>query len=116
MGSQIRITIQTLQVLQVLLDDPADQHYGLKISERSGLPTGSIYPILARLEAAEWVISNWEDLDESAAGRRRRRYYTLTPDGAQRAEQELMRAAARLSRSQSISPWTGHPQPGGASA
>jgi DNA-binding MarR family transcriptional regulator len=97
MGSNVRITLQTLQVLQALLDGPADEHYGLKISEVSGLPTGSIYPILARLEAAGWVISAWEDIDEKAEGRRRRRYYQLTDEGAERARSEVDDAWQRLS-------------------
>jgi PadR family transcriptional regulator, regulatory protein PadR len=99
MGVQVRITIQTLLVLQTLLEDPASEHYGLKISERSGLPTGSIYPILARLESAGWVASSWEDIDESAAGRRARRYYQLTDEGAEKAQDEIAALQRRLAAS-----------------
>ena len=81
MGLEVRITLQTLQVLGVLLTDPLDEHYGLEISRKSGLLTGSIYPILTRLEAAGWVTSAWENIDESRQGRRRRRYYRLTAEG-----------------------------------
>ncbi|MGH3822790.1 MAG: PadR family transcriptional regulator [Pseudonocardiaceae bacterium] len=81
MGRPLRLTLQTLQVLRALLDDPAGEHYGLEMSKESGLPTGSIYPILARMEAAGLVTSAWEDIDEAAAKRRRRRYYRLTSDG-----------------------------------
>jgi PadR family transcriptional regulator len=114
----VRITLQTLQVLQVLLTDPLGEHYGLEISRDSGLPTGSIYPILTRLENAGWVTSAWEDIDESRQGRRRRRYYRLTPEGAQLARHEIedaqhmlsARAARRRERP------AGRLQPGGASA
>jgi PadR family transcriptional regulator, regulatory protein PadR len=114
----VRITLQTLQVLQVLLTDPLDEHYGLEISRDSGLPTGSIYPILTRLENAGWVTSAWEDIDESRQGRRRRRYYQLTTQGAQLAGRKIEdaqhmlspRAAHRGSRA------AGRLQPGGASA
>lgn len=111
MGSHMRVTLQTLQVLRALLDGPADQHYGLEISKLSGLPTGSIYPILTRLEIAGWVTSTWEDIDESAQGRRRRRYYRLTGEGAACARHEVSRARHLLSPKPA--PCT-QPQPGGA--
>jgi PadR family transcriptional regulator, regulatory protein PadR len=118
MGLEMRMTLQTLQVLRVLLSDPLDEHYGLEISRESGLPTGSIYPILTRLEAAGWAVSAWEDIDESRQGRRRRRYYQLTVEGAENAQHEVANAYRRLSpaasRSGSLRPE--RLQPGGASA
>ncbi|MFI9509078.1 PadR family transcriptional regulator [Nocardia sp. NPDC052566] len=111
MAGEVRMTLQTLQVLQVLLDGPAEQHYGLKISQASGLPTGSIYPILTRLETAGWVTSAREDIDESAEGRRRRRYYQLTNEGATNARAEIVKAQRRLSTSP-IADWLQTPQPG----
>src|ERR1700758_789312 len=96
MGLELRITLQTLQVLGVLLTDPLDEHYGLEISRGSGLPTGSIYPILTRLEAAGWVTSAWEEIDESREGRRRRRYYRLTHDGTQQAQEAVLNTLAEL--------------------
>jgi PadR family transcriptional regulator, regulatory protein PadR len=102
-----------LQVLRALLDDPVAEHYGLKISEKSGLPTGSIYPILTRLENAGWVSSAWEDIDESAAGRRARRYYQLTDEGAERARSEIAGMKQRLSPTAPARPRL---QPGGVSA
>ena len=109
MGLEVRITLQTLQVLRVLLTDPLDEHYGLEISRESRLPTGSIYPILTRLEAAGWVTSAWEDIDESKQGRRRRRYYRLTAEGAKSAQDEVARAQQLLSLGASRS---GHLRPG----
>jgi PadR family transcriptional regulator PadR len=96
MGQPIRVTLQTLQVLRALLDDPAGEHYGLEISKESGLPTGSIYPILARLEVFGLATSAWEDIDEAAAKRRRRRYYRLTPDGLEFARGEVANAVRSL--------------------
>jgi PadR family transcriptional regulator len=116
MGRQVRITLQTLHVLKALLDNPVEEHYGLKISEASGLPTGSIYPILTRLETAGWVTSSWEDIDESAEGRRRRRYYKLTKDGAELAREELAMVSERIARFTRPDLWRGQPRPGGASA
>ncbi|GAB2633445.1 PadR family transcriptional regulator [Nocardia goodfellowii] len=99
MVRDVRITLQTLQVLRVLLSRPADEHYGLKIAQESGLATGSIYPILARLETAGWVTSEFEKIDESREGRRRRRHYQLTDDGAARAQIEINKAQQQLAPS-----------------
>jgi DNA-binding PadR family transcriptional regulator len=79
------MTLQTQRVLAVLLEDPLGQHYGLDVSRRVGLPTGSIYPILARLERSGWASSHWEEIDPIAEGRRPRRYYRLTGAGAEQA-------------------------------
>jgi PadR family transcriptional regulator, regulatory protein PadR len=92
-----RMTLQTLAVLRVLLDDPLGEHYGLEISKAAGLPSGSLYPTLARLERDGWVTSDWEQLDEHEAGRRRRRYYRLTSDGAVWAGQALAATTRQLS-------------------
>jgi PadR family transcriptional regulator PadR len=75
------MTLQTQRVLAILLNEPLADHYGLEIAKKAGLASGSIYPILARLEAAGWVTSGWEDIDEAKEGRRRRRYYRLTAVG-----------------------------------
>lgn len=88
-----RLTIPTRLVLGVLLTDPEVERYGLEIAESAGLPTGTLHPILARLEGLGWATSRWEDVDASAVGRPRRRYYRLTGTGRLEATQRL--AAAR---------------------
>jgi DNA-binding PadR family transcriptional regulator len=86
------MTLQTQLVLRVLLEDPAQQRYGLDLSEALGLPSGTIYPILARLEQAGWVESSWEDPEvHQLCGRPRRRLYRMTQDGADRALAALQR-------------------------
>jgi DNA-binding PadR family transcriptional regulator len=66
--------------------------YGLQVCEAAGLPSGTIHPILARLEQAELVESRWEDVNPHTEGRPRRRYYKLTPDGAEHARDALAHA------------------------
>jgi PadR family transcriptional regulator len=90
------MTVQTLAVLRVFLDHPLQQHYGLEISKAAGLPSGSLYPMLANLERMGWVTSDWEQVDQHEAGRPRRRYYQLTPDGAARAEEALAATLEQL--------------------
>jgi DNA-binding PadR family transcriptional regulator len=99
------MTWQTRAVLKLLLDDLHGRHYGLEIAEGVGLPTGSVYPILARLEQAGWVTSEWENIDPAVAGRRRRRYYRLTASGAERAAEYAQAAPTPV--------WTESPPSGG---
>ena len=87
-----RMTQTTQLVLRALLDHPADELYGLEICAKAGLPSGTIHPILARLEKADWLESRWEAVDPREQGRPRRRYYRLSPDGAVRARVALARA------------------------
>ena len=75
------MTLQTRLVLKALCKNPLEPRYGLDISRESGLPDGSIYTILVRLEAAGLLRSAWEDVDPEKVGRPRRRHYWLTGDG-----------------------------------
>src|SRR5918997_4271734 len=86
------MTIPTQRVLDVLLEDPQRELYGLEIGEAAGLRSGTVHPILARLEGYGWVVSRWEDIDASTEGRPARRYYTLTAEGVQAARAALARA------------------------
>jgi DNA-binding PadR family transcriptional regulator len=94
----MRLTLQVQLVLRALLDDPDRELYGLEFVDGTGLPPGTIYPILARLEGAGWIASRWEDVDQHEAGRPRRRYYRLTPDGTEQARDGLATVAARRRR------------------
>src|SRR6266446_5359655 len=90
MKYSLQMTGPLQRVLRALLDDPAVQRYGLEISKLADLETGTLYPIMARLERVGWVESSWEDPDLSISdGRPRRRYYLLTQDGAERARSAL---------------------------
>lgn len=75
-----RITPATLDVLEVLLASSTGAVWGLEVVKRTGRPTGSVYPILDRLEKAGWLTSDWED--EQARRGARRRLYRLTAQGA----------------------------------
>jgi len=81
----MRITHQTRLVLQAFLDAPEEDAYGFTLSQAAGIKTGTLYPVLQRLVVEGWLSSHWEELDEHAAGRRRRRYYRLTPEGERNA-------------------------------
>ena len=93
-----KMTAATDAVLRLMLLDPAREMYGLELVRAAGLPTGTIHPILARLEACGWLESRWEDLDPHEAGRPRRRYYRLNPDGVVGAARAVDRRASATAR------------------
>jgi len=120
MDGQPRITMNLLKVLRVLLEDPTGERYGLEVGMAAGLSGGSLYPPLMRLEKAGLLVSEWEDADPSEAGRPRRRFYRLTPEGVEYARQALQDAQESLTPDRDRKPgWRstpGFPVPGGASA
>jgi DNA-binding PadR family transcriptional regulator len=86
------MTIPTQLVLQALLADPSREMYGAELGVAAGLPSGTVHPILARLEGLRWLQSYWEDVNPRLEGRPARRYYRLTPDGVEAARSALARA------------------------
>ena len=87
-----RMTIPSQLVLQALLADPTREMYGAEIGAEAGLPSGTVHPILARLEGVRWLESRWEDINPRAEGRPARRYYRLTAGGVEAARAALARA------------------------
>lgn len=80
-----RITHQSLKVLSAFVSDPYRELAGADLFRVTKLASGTLYPILARLEQARWLKSTWEDIDAADAGRPARRYYKITPTGLARA-------------------------------
>ena len=80
-----RLSHQTLKVLRAFLSSPTAEAAGSDIWKETKIASGSLYPILARLEKAEWLTSRWEDVDPREAGRPRKRLYKLTGEGHQNA-------------------------------
>jgi len=85
-----RIGKATVDVLEVLLGAEGPR-WGLEIIKLTGRPSGSVYPLLDRLERAGWVTSAWDD-DVERRGPRRR-MYRLTAEGAAEARKVVARAA-----------------------
>ena len=76
--TRTNLTFPTGLVLQAIA---GGARYGLDIIEATGLPSGTVYPALRRLEGAGFLSSEWE-ADEDVGGRPARCYYALTPEGA----------------------------------
>jgi PadR family transcriptional regulator, regulatory protein PadR len=60
--------------------------FGFDIMDISGLPSGTVYPALRRLERDGLVRSHWEPEEEAnQGGRPARRYYEITETGKKAA-------------------------------
>src|SRR5688572_31660738 len=72
--------ITSLQILAAVQDGA---RYGLDIVTHTELPSGTVYPTLARLKDGGLIRSRWEDQRVAEReGRPRRRYHELTTEGA----------------------------------
>jgi PadR family transcriptional regulator PadR len=66
--------------------------YGFDIMDGSGLPGGTVYPALRRLERAGYVESSWESDDLARKAKRpRRRYYEISPIGSEALAEAMVR-------------------------
>ncbi len=89
MGS-VRMTQVTALILRAV---SGGYHYGFDVMEACGLPSGTVYPALRRLEKGGLLKSRWEEeADAHSDGRPRRRTYLLTRAGSE----ALAEAEAKL--------------------
>jgi DNA-binding PadR family transcriptional regulator len=84
---------QTQALLSALLVAQDAWHYGYDLSKATGLKSGTLYPILMRLERQGWLEARWEAA--ATSGKPARHLYRLTPLGASEAG-TLIRPAERL--------------------
>jgi PadR family transcriptional regulator PadR len=93
----MRVTYPTALVLQALLDGV---HHGFDIMDATGLPSGTVYPILRRLDAEGLVRSRWErDTVAHREQRPPRRYYELSAGGRLFAGQAIAQVRRGLGAS-----------------
>lgn len=79
MAEPINLTWTTALILHSIA---RGQRYGYEVMESTGLPSGTIYPALRRLERAGLLQSDLEDEKEAFAEQRpARRYYEMTAEG-----------------------------------
>jgi PadR family transcriptional regulator len=75
----VHLTYPTTLVLHALA---AGIRHGFDIIDATGLPSGTVYPILRRLERETLVSAAWEDVTIARDEQRPpRRYYELTAAG-----------------------------------
>lgn len=79
--------------------------YGTEIMDRTGLPSGTVYPTLSRMDERGFLRSRWEEREQADAERRpRRRYYRLTASGEAALDAAVRRLAALAEEAEGSSP------------
>ncbi len=86
------ISFTTVTVLHAVASGAA---YGFDVIDSTGLPSGTVYPALGRLERDGFLRSHWEDAS-LARGEKRppRRYYRITAQGSRVLQAELAKYRA----------------------
>jgi PadR family transcriptional regulator PadR len=89
MSGDVKLTHTSALILQTV---GAGYLYGFDIMEATGLPSGTVYPALRRLEQQALIHSRWEKESKALAEQRpARKYYRLTAAG----ERALAKAVQR---------------------
>lgn len=88
-NDDVRLSERGLRVLRLLVERPSERRSGAEIAKATGIGSGTLYPLLARLEAAGWLKSHWENVKPSEVGRPRRQLYRLTAVGQRRGREAL---------------------------
>ncbi len=94
MGRNRRLSFTAFSVLYAIA---SGHRYGFDVMDATGLASGTVYPVLSRLERDGLVDSSWEDESRATAeGRPARRYYQLTGQGdtALREAVQMLRGIA----------------------
>ncbi len=98
MAESIHVTWTTALILHSIA---RGQRYGYEVMESTGLPSGTIYPALRRLERAGLLQSDLEDEKDAFSEQRpARRYYEMTAEG----DRILDRATERYALLRRLSP------------
>jgi PadR family transcriptional regulator, regulatory protein PadR len=89
MGESTKLSHTAALILQTV-----DQgfSYGFDIMDATGLPSGTVYPALRRMEAEGLISSQWESEKKAIAEQRPvRKYYRVTRSGSETLEQSQKR-------------------------
>ena len=89
------VTPKMAKVLKIFLEDPTQPRYGFEIMRLTGLASGSLYPMLARLERAGWLTKGKENIDPHAEGRPPRLHYFITGAAETAARRQLADLSAQ---------------------
>jgi PadR family transcriptional regulator, regulatory protein PadR len=66
---ELKLTPRMARVIKIFLEDPGQPRYGFELMRLTGLPSGSLYPVLAKFEETGWLAGGREDIDPHAEGR-----------------------------------------------
>lgn len=89
MSDDVKLTHTSALILRTI---GAGYRYGFDIMEATGLPSGTVYPALRRLEQQSLVASTWEKESKALAEQRpARKYYRLTAAGERTVAKAVQR-------------------------
>ena len=73
-------SVQAARVFLAFREKPMEWHYGYDLLRRTGLASGTLYPLLMRLHEAGYLDARWEQAETPS--RLPRHGYRLTASGA----------------------------------
>jgi len=114
MTSRREFSPQTLSVLAALYEQPSQWQHGYALASKTGLKSGTLYPILIRLADRDLVEACWQE--EPVPGRPRRHLYRLTAGGLASATGALAAPARQPAGRSAASPAARQPIRRGAAA
>jgi len=90
---KLRLSPQTVLVLDAFLEQAEEWQYGYDLSRITGLKSGTLYPILMRLAERKLLETQWEAAEP---GKPPRHMYRFTPEGLRFARANTAAPASGL--------------------
>jgi DNA-binding PadR family transcriptional regulator len=89
MGNEAKLSHTAAMILKAI---SAGYVYGFSVMEMTGLPSGTVYPAMRRLERDGLIRSQWEQESIAMSAQRPpRKYYKVTKTGKSTLEASLKR-------------------------
>ena len=82
---------QTNRFFAAMLEDPLAWRYGYELLKKTGLQSGTLYPLLMRLSDQGLLEAQWREPEK--AGKPPRHVYRLTSDGLALARAQVLPVA-----------------------
>lgn len=79
---------QAEALLEALLEQPRKWKHGYELSKKTGLKSGTLYPLLIRLSDRDFLESDWQQPDKP--GTPPRHVYRLTAKGMEVAREQAI--------------------------
>ena len=83
MPQRLNLTYASAVILEAIAER---QTYGFQIIDATGLPSGTVYPALRRMEMIGLVESAWDHQSAEKSGGPPRKYYRMTDAGNEHLE------------------------------
>jgi PadR family transcriptional regulator PadR len=83
MADRLHLTYASAVILSAIAEGCT---YGFQLIDDTGLPSGTVYPSLRRMEAAGLIQAVWDHDGAKKSGGPPRKHYSLTGDGRNHLE------------------------------